>query len=67
MEIFPEYKLTDAGSYLTKRVEKVDGQEVLNLEYLYNAFQASKAKGSNEALVAISHNVQLPINLETFI
>jgi len=65
MEIFPEYRLTDVGSYLAKRVEKIDGQDVLNLEHLFNALQSLKARGSKKALVAISHNVQLPIDLET--
>jgi S1-C subfamily serine protease len=65
MEIFPEYRLTETGSYLTKRVEKIDGQDVLNLQHLFNTLQSLKTKGAKKALVAISHNVQLPIDLET--
>lgn len=65
MEIFPEYGLADAESYLTKRVEKIDGKDVLNLEHLFNVLETLKANGSDKALVALSHNVQLPIDLET--
>ncbi|MBW2108836.1 MAG: trypsin-like peptidase domain-containing protein [Deltaproteobacteria bacterium] len=65
IEIFPEYGMLDTGSYLRKRVEKISGRDVLNIEQLYDTIESLKADGEKTALVSISNNVQLPINLET--
>jgi large subunit ribosomal protein L28 len=64
-EIFPEYGLTNAASYLRKRVEKINGEDVLNIEHLFDAIQSLKKNGKKKALLAISNNVQLPIDFET--
>ncbi len=61
-EIFPEYGLTDSSEYL-KRVEKVDGKEVLNVEDLYNYLQSAKKSGKKKALIQIDRNLQIPIDL----
>ena len=64
-EIFPEYGLMNSASYLTKRVEKVNGEDVLNLAHLYDTIELLRKKGEKKALVTISKNVQLPIDFET--
>ena len=64
-EIFPEYGLTNGVSYLKKRVEKINDEEVLNIEHLFDVIQSLKKKGEKKALVAISNNIQLPIDFET--
>jgi S1-C subfamily serine protease len=62
-EIFPEYGLTDSSEYL-KRVEKVDGKEVLNVEDLYTYLQSAKKSGKKKALIQIDRNLQIPIDLQ---
>jgi hypothetical protein len=62
-EIFPEYGLTDSSEYL-KRVEKVDGKEVLNVEDLYMYLQSAKKSGKMKALIQIDRNLQIPIDLQ---
>jgi hypothetical protein len=62
-EIFPEYGLTDSAEYL-KRVEKVDGKEVLNVEDLYMYLQSAKKSGQKKALIQIDRNLQIPIDLQ---
>jgi hypothetical protein len=62
-EIFPEYGLIDTSSYL-KRVEKLDGRKVLNIEDLYNSLQAAIKEGKKKALIQLAQNVQLPLDLE---
>ncbi len=63
VEVFPEYGLMDSGPYLMKPVEKINGEDVLNLEQLFNAIQSLKEKGEEKALIEIPNNVQLPIEL----
>jgi S1-C subfamily serine protease len=62
-EIFPEYGLTDTSNYL-KRVEKIDGRDILNVEDLYDSIQSAMKQGKKKALVQIAQNVQLPLDLE---
>lgn len=62
-EVFPEYGLSKTSSYL-ERVEKIDGRDVLNLEHLYRAIQDAKKEGKKKALLTISKNIQLPLDLE---
>lgn len=62
-EIFPEYGLTDTSNYL-KRVEKIDGRDILNVEDLYDSIQSAIKQGKKKALVQIAQNVQLPLDLE---
>jgi S1-C subfamily serine protease len=62
-EIFPEYGLVKISPYLD-RVERIDGEEVLNLEHLFEAIQASKEKNKKKALLELPGNIQLPLDLE---
>ncbi|HMK33648.1 MAG TPA: S1C family serine protease [Desulfomonilaceae bacterium] len=62
-EIFPEYGLVDASSYL-KRVEKIGGEEVLNIEHLYNTIMSRGEKGTKKVLLELSDNLQLPLDIE---
>ena len=63
-EIFPEYGLLNTGGYLTKRVEKIDGEEVLNIEHLFDMIVSLKKKGNKKSVLEISPNMQLPLDLE---
>lgn len=62
-EIFPEYGLVETSLYLS-RVEKINGEEVLNIEHLYDTIQALKKKGMKKALLQLPGNIQLPLDLE---
>ena len=62
-EIFPEYGLVDTGPYL-ERVEKIDQEEVLNIEHLYHKIQASIKEGKKKALLELTRNIQLPLDLD---
>jgi hypothetical protein len=62
-EIFPEYGLVDTSSYL-KRVKKIGGQEVLNIEQLCNAIQTLAEQGTKRVLLELSGNLQLPVDIE---
>ncbi len=62
-EIFPEYGLVETTEYL-KRVEKINGEEVLNLEHLYDTIQGLKSQRTKKALLEITKNVRLPLDIE---
>jgi hypothetical protein len=62
-EIFPEYELVDTSGYL-KRVMKVNGEDVLNLEQLYTKLAVLKEKGEARAILELAQNVQLPLDLQ---
>ncbi|UCG11414.1 MAG: trypsin-like peptidase domain-containing protein [Deltaproteobacteria bacterium] len=62
-EIFPEYGLVDTKPYLD-RVERINGEEVLNIEHLYTLIQAYRRKGKKEVLLELPRNIQLPLDLE---
>ena len=62
-EIFPEYGLVKTSPYL-KRVEKINGEEVLNIEHLFETIQSLKKIGKKKALLELPENVQLPLDLE---
>ena len=62
-EIFPEYGLVEISPYL-RRVEKISGEEVLNIEHLFDAIQTMKNKGEKKALLELSGNIQLPLDLD---
>ncbi len=64
MEIFPEYGLMNTGPYMMKRVEKINGEDVLNIEHLFNTVKTAEAKGEKRAIVALSKNIQFPMDLE---
>jgi len=62
-EIFPEYGITKTEPYL-KRVERINGEKVLNIEHLYATIQAEKQQGKKKTLLEISRNLRLPLDLE---
>ena len=61
-EIFPEYGLVDTTPYL-KRVTKINGEEILNIDHLYRTIQSLTKQGAQKALLEITENVQLPVDL----
>jgi len=62
-EIFPEYGLVETNQY-TQRVEKIDGEKVLNIEQLYNRIDAARRAGKKSVLLEIHGKLQLPLDLE---
>jgi hypothetical protein len=60
-EIF-EYGLVDTTPYL-KRVTKINGEEILNIDHLYRTIQSLTKQGAQKALLEITENVQLPVDL----
>lgn len=62
-EVFPEYGIVKTDPFL-KRVERVNGEEVLNIEQLYSTIQAAKQQGKKKLLLEISRNLRLPLDLE---
>jgi S1-C subfamily serine protease len=62
-EIFPEYGLVDPSSFLN-RVEKVDGEEVLNIEHLFSTIRKAEEQGRKKILLEVHGSLQLPIDLE---
>jgi S1-C subfamily serine protease len=62
-EIFPEYGLVEVSPYL-RRVERVNGEEVLNIRHLFDTIRASKKKGKKKALLELPGNIQLPLDLD---
>jgi hypothetical protein len=62
-EIFPEYGLVDTSGYV-KRVTKINGEEILNIDHLYNTIQSLAKQRKKKALLEITENVQLPVDLE---
>ena len=62
-EIFPEYGLVETLPFL-KRVEKVDGKPVLNIEQLYHTIHSLKEKGAKKLMLEISGRIRLPLDLE---
>jgi S1-C subfamily serine protease len=62
-EIFPEYGLVDTSPFL-KRVEKIDGEEVLNIDHLYNTISSLKEHGRKKVMLEIQGRVRLPLDLE---
>jgi S1-C subfamily serine protease len=61
-EIFPEYGLVSTTPYL-KRVEKVDGKDVLNVEHLHGVIEDLKKEGKKRVLLELSGNVRLPLDV----
>lgn len=62
-EIFPEYGLADTTNYL-KRVKKIAGEKVLNVEHLYNIIQSLRKQSKKKVLVELPNNVKLPLDIE---
>lgn len=62
-EIFPEYGLVETLPFL-KRVEKLDGEPVLNMEQLYQSIKSLKEKGAKKVMLEISGRIRLPLDLE---
>ena len=62
-EIFPEYGLAEISVYL-RRVEKINDEEVLNIDHLYESIQKLKRKGEKKVLLQLPGNIQLPLDLK---
>jgi hypothetical protein len=62
-EIFPEYGLVETTQY-AQRVEKIDGETVLNIAHLYDRIEAARNAGKKNVLLHIHGDVQLPLDLE---
>jgi hypothetical protein len=62
-EVFPEYGLDKTASYV-KRVEKINGVKVINIEHLYDTIQSLKANGAEKAILEIDGKLQLPLDLK---
>jgi S1-C subfamily serine protease len=62
-EIFPEYGLVDTSTYL-KRVTKIDGSPVLNVESLYNCIDSLEKQGRKKAILELEDRIRLPLDLE---
>jgi S1-C subfamily serine protease len=62
-EVFPDYGIVSPSSYL-KRVVEINNEPIVNLEHLYNITRDLKEKGRKWALLKLTNNVQLPIDLE---
>jgi S1-C subfamily serine protease len=61
-EIFPEYGLVETTPYL-QRVEKIDGEDVLNIEQLYEKIESARKAGKKSVLLEIHEKIQLPLDL----
>ena len=61
-EIFPEYGLVDNTPYLEK-VRKIDGEEVRNIEHLYNKIQSLVKEGKKKAVLELHRDILLPLDL----
>ncbi len=61
-EIFPEYGLVDNTPYL-ERVKKIDGEEIRNIEHLYNKIQSLIKDGKKKALLELHQDLVLPLDL----
>jgi S1-C subfamily serine protease len=61
-EVFPEYGLVDSTPYL-KRVTKINGEEILNIDHLYQAIQSLVKRGAQKALLEVNDHIQLPVDL----
>ena len=62
-EVFPEYDLVETSLFL-RRVERINGEELLNIEHLYDTIQTLKKRGEEKALLELPGNVQLPLDLK---
>ncbi len=62
-EIFPEYGLVNTTQFL-KRVEKVNGEEVLNINDLFQKIQTLKEQGKKKAILENAGRLSLPLDIE---
>jgi hypothetical protein len=62
-EIFPEYELVHTSPFL-KRVVKIDGEEILNIQHLFDTVESLRKEGVKKVLLELSGNVRLPLDLE---
>ncbi len=61
-EIFPEHGLDGTDRYL-KRVEKIDGVPILNIEHLYRRIQELKDKGAQSVLLELAGKTKLALDI----
>ncbi len=62
-EIFPEYGLSESANYL-RRVKKINGQRVLNVEGLHKAIMEYKEQGKSRVLLELEGHLVLPLDLQ---
>lgn len=62
-EIFPEYGLMNTSPFL-KKVDKLNGEEVLNISDIYEKIHALKEKGGKKALIETAGRISLPLDIE---
>jgi S1-C subfamily serine protease len=62
-EIFPEYELVNTSPFL-KRVVKIDGEEILNIQHLFDTVESLRKNGVRKVLLELSGNIRLPLDLE---
>lgn len=62
-EIFPEYCLIESARYL-RRVKKINGQRVLNVQDLYDTVMELKKQGKPRALLELEGHLVLPLDLK---
>ena len=53
--------MVNATPYL-KRVKKINGEKILNIEQMYDTIQSSIKQGKKKVLLEVSENLQLPID-----
>jgi len=63
-EIFPEYGLVNTVPFL-KRIEKINGEEVLNISDLYQKLQTLKEQGKKKAILETAGHILLPLDIDS--
>jgi S1-C subfamily serine protease len=62
-EIFPEYGLVNTAQFL-QRIEKINGEEILNISDLYQKIQTLKEQGKKKAILETAGRISLPLDIE---
>lgn len=62
-EIFPEYGLVNTSAFL-KKIQKINGEEVLNLRDLYEKIQMLKKQGKKKTILETAGRITLPLDIE---
>jgi S1-C subfamily serine protease len=62
-EIFPEYGLVNTSPFL-KKIEKINGEEVLSIPDLYEKIQTLKKQGKKKTILETAGRITLPLDLE---
>ncbi|MDQ7782720.1 MAG: trypsin-like peptidase domain-containing protein [Desulfomonilaceae bacterium] len=62
-EIFPEYGLVDTTPFL-KKVEKIDGEDVLNIIDLYEKIRSLQKQGKKKVALEVAGRLVLPLDIK---